>query len=84
MVSVVAVAHRLFTEQGFDKTTVDQIAAQAGLSGASLFRHFGTKEDIVLGRLEESGRRIAEALIARPEHERHGRRCAGRSTFSSE
>jgi AcrR family transcriptional regulator len=67
---VVAVAHRLFTEQGFDRTTVDQIAAEAGLSRASLFRHFGTKEDIVLGRLEESGRRIAEALTARPEDER--------------
>ncbi|MDF3140639.1 MULTISPECIES: TetR family transcriptional regulator [unclassified Streptomyces] len=66
---VVEVAHRLFTEQGFDKTTVDQIAAEVGLSRASLFRYFGTKEDIVLGRLEESGRRIAEALAARPDDE---------------
>ncbi|WP_232027046.1 TetR family transcriptional regulator [Streptomyces lincolnensis] len=67
---VVEVAHRLFTEQGFDKTTVDQIAAEVGLSRASLFRYFGTKEDIVLGRLEESGRQIAEALAARPDDER--------------
>lgn len=66
---VVEVAHRLFTEQGFDRTTVDQIAAEVGLSRASLFRYFGTKEDIVLGRLEESGRQIAEALAARPESE---------------
>lgn len=67
---VVEVAHRLFTEQGFDRTTVDQIAAEVGLSRASLFRYFGTKEDIVLGRLEESGRHIAEALTARPDDER--------------
>jgi AcrR family transcriptional regulator len=67
---VVAVAHRLFTEQGFDRTTVDQIAAETGLSRASLFRYFGTKEDIVLSRLEDSGRQIAEALAARPEGER--------------
>ncbi|MFI7016695.1 TetR family transcriptional regulator [Streptomyces sp. NPDC050164] len=67
---VVEVAHRLFTEQGFDKTTVDQIAAEVGLSRASLFRYFGTKEEIVLGRLAESGRRIAEALAARPDDER--------------
>ncbi|MGC9539724.1 TetR family transcriptional regulator [Streptomyces sp. UG1] len=66
---VVEAAHRLFTEQGFDRTTVDQIAAEVGLSRASLFRYFGTKEDIVLGRLEESGRRIAEALAARPDDE---------------
>ena len=66
---VVEVAHRLFTEQGFDRTTVDQIAAEVGLSRASLFRYFGTKEDIVLGRLEETGRQIAEALTARPDEE---------------
>ena len=66
---VVEVATRLFVEQGFDHTTVDQIAAEAGLSRASLFRHFGTKEDIVLGRLEGTGRQIAQALAARPEDE---------------
>ncbi|MFG2810872.1 TetR/AcrR family transcriptional regulator [Streptomyces massasporeus] len=35
-----------------------------------LFRYFGTKEDIVLGRLEESARQIAEELAARPDDER--------------
>jgi AcrR family transcriptional regulator len=67
---VVEVAHRLFTEQGFDRTTVDQIAAEVGLSRASLFRYFGTKEDMVLSRLEDSGRQIAQALAARPDDER--------------
>jgi|SRR6185437_16979891 AcrR family transcriptional regulator len=67
---VVAVALRLFTEQGFDHTTVDQIAAETGLSRASLFRHFGTKEDIVLVGLADSGRQIAQELRARPEDER--------------
>ncbi len=66
---VVEVAHRLFTEQGFDRTTVDQIAAESGLSRASLFRYFGTKEDIVLGRLEGTGRQIAAELAARPDDE---------------
>ncbi|MFF5372762.1 TetR/AcrR family transcriptional regulator [Streptomyces sp. NPDC013187] len=67
---VTDVALRLFTEQGFDGTTVDQIAAEAGLSRASLFRYFGTKEDIVLVGLEDTGRQIAEALTARPDGER--------------
>ncbi|MEU0195638.1 TetR family transcriptional regulator [Streptomyces afghaniensis] len=77
---VVEVAHRLFSEQGFDRTTVDQIAAEVGLSRASLFRYFGTKEEIVLGRLEESGRLIAEALAARPDDERPWGARAGPST----
>lgn len=67
---VTQVALRLFIEQGFDRTTVDQIAAEAGLSRASLFRHFGTKEDIVLVDLEEIGRQIADALAVRPDEER--------------
>ncbi|MBZ3900380.1 TetR/AcrR family transcriptional regulator [Streptomyces griseiscabiei] len=67
---VVAVALRLFAEQGFDRTTVDQIAAEAGLSRASLFRYFGTKEDIVLVGLEETGHEIAGELAARPDGER--------------
>ncbi|WP_327318810.1 TetR family transcriptional regulator [Streptomyces sp. NBC_01235] len=67
---VVEVALRLFIEQGFDRTTVDQIAAEVGLSRASLFRYFGTKEDIVLQGLEESGRQIADEFAARPDTER--------------
>jgi AcrR family transcriptional regulator len=67
---VIAVAQRLFSEQGFDRTTVDQIAAETGLSRASLFRYFGTKEDIVLSGLQDVGRHIAAELAARPDDER--------------
>src|ERR1019366_4179776 len=66
---IAAVAVRLFLEQGFDKTTVDQIAAEAGLSRASFFRYFGSKEDVLLGHLEELGHKVADALAARPAHE---------------
>ncbi|WP_416966863.1 TetR/AcrR family transcriptional regulator [Streptomyces sp. 4F14] len=67
---VTEVALRLFTSQGFERTTADQIAAEAGLSRASLFRYFGTKEDIVLVGLEGDGQHVAEALAARPDEER--------------
>jgi AcrR family transcriptional regulator len=63
------VAMRLFLEQGFDKTTVNQIAAAAGMSHTSFFRYFDTKEDVVLGHVEELGHRVLEALRARPESE---------------
>jgi AcrR family transcriptional regulator len=64
------VAFRLFAAQGFDNTTVDQIAAEAGLSRTTFFRYFGTKEDVVLGRMCEIGHEIAAALAARPDGER--------------
>jgi AcrR family transcriptional regulator len=64
------VAFRLFAQQGYDNTTVEQIAAEAGLSRTTFFRYFGTKEDVVLGRLGEVGHQIAAALTGRPAHER--------------
>ncbi|MER6961397.1 MULTISPECIES: TetR family transcriptional regulator [unclassified Streptomyces] len=67
---VSSVAFRLFAEQGFDNTTVDQIAKEAGLSRASFFRYFGTKEDVILGNFEELGQKVAAALAARPADEK--------------
>jgi AcrR family transcriptional regulator len=40
-------ALRLFTEQGYDETTIAQIAREAGVSQRTLFRYFGTKEDLI-------------------------------------
>jgi AcrR family transcriptional regulator len=66
---VAVVALDLFAERGFDSTTVDDIARAAGMSRTSFFRYFPTKEDVVLGHLDELGQLIARALRTRPAGE---------------
>ncbi|MGW2342447.1 TetR family transcriptional regulator [Streptomyces sp. NPDC001661] len=40
-------AFQLFTERGFERTTVDDIVARAGVGRRSFFRYFPSKEDAV-------------------------------------
>ncbi|HEX5994571.1 MAG TPA: TetR family transcriptional regulator [Jiangellales bacterium] len=57
-------ALRLFAERGFDATTVEQIAAAAGVSHMTFFRHFPTKEDVVVA--DEYDPRIETLIRAQP------------------
>lgn len=57
-------ALRLFLDQGYDATTVEQVAKAAGVSHMTVFRHFPTKEDLVLQ--DEYDPIIAEAIRSRP------------------
>ncbi len=66
---VAAVAIDLFLQRGFDNTTVEQIAAAAGMSRSSFFRYFPTKEDVVVGDLVDYGQQILDALTTRPDTE---------------
>jgi AcrR family transcriptional regulator len=46
-------AVRLFEQQGFNETTVEDIAEAADYSASTFFRHFGTKEDAVFYDIPE-------------------------------
>lgn len=52
---IVDTALKLFAEQGYEATTMAQVATRAGVSQRSLFRYFGSKEDLVCGEQEALG-----------------------------
>ncbi|MDA0179856.1 TetR/AcrR family transcriptional regulator [Solirubrobacter phytolaccae] len=60
-------AMRLFAEQGFTATTIDQIANAATVSRATVFGYFATKEDIVFGDAPSAVPALEAALAERPE-----------------
>lgn len=57
---------RLFAEQGFDRTSVDEIAAAAGVSRRTFFHYFGSKEDVVLSRHDDFERALLDAIRTSP------------------
>lgn len=58
-------AVELFLERGFDKVSVAEIAAAADVSKMTVFNYFGTKEDVLLGPMEEHVSDAADAVRAR-------------------
>lgn len=63
------IAQHLFAQRGYSETTMEDIAAAAGMSKRTLFRYFASKDDLVLGKYDVFGERLAEALAARPVDE---------------
>jgi AcrR family transcriptional regulator len=66
---IAEVAFNVFAERGFDAVTATQAAEAAGISRASFFRYFESKEDAVFVAQEELGAKIAAALRERPAGE---------------
>ncbi|SEL81459.1 TetR/AcrR family transcriptional regulator [Rhodococcus maanshanensis] len=62
-------AFELFARDGFDAVTTEQIAAAAGVSPSTYFRHVRSKEDLLLEPVHEGGAGIVALVEQRPESE---------------
>jgi AcrR family transcriptional regulator len=62
-------AYRLFAAHGFDNVTTEQIAAAAGVSPSTFFRHIAGKEELLLDQVRRGWEAIALLLEQRPPTE---------------
>jgi AcrR family transcriptional regulator len=63
---LVVAAVDLFTEQGYDATTVAQIAERAGVTKSTFFRHFSDKRELLVAGQETLSRLLAEGIAEAP------------------
>ena len=63
---LVVAAVDLFTEQGYDATTVAQIAERAGVTRSTFFRHFSDKREVLVAGQETLSQLLVEGIAAAP------------------
>ena len=61
-------ALELFVERGFDEVTVEQVASRADVAPSTFFRHFETKEDVVLHDYPQRALDLFHAFEVLPDH----------------
>ncbi|SHN39707.1 TetR family transcriptional regulator [Cryptosporangium aurantiacum] len=66
---LVTLAQDLFAAQGYERTTIEDLVAAAGMSKRTFFRYFTSKEELVLGKHDVWAERLLEAFAARPADE---------------
>ena len=63
---LVVAAVDLFTEQGYDATSVAQIAESAGVTKSTFFRHFSDKREVLVAGQATLSRLLAEGIAQAP------------------
>jgi AcrR family transcriptional regulator len=66
---IARVAWELFDREGYEATTVEQIAEGAGISRRSFFRYYSSKEDVVVGTSDALAEDFLAAFRRRPASE---------------
>ena len=60
-------AMELYGERGYDQTTVAEIAARAGLTERTFFRHYADKREVLFGGSEVLAERLVVAVAGAPD-----------------
>ncbi|WP_405179563.1 TetR/AcrR family transcriptional regulator [Nocardia sp. NBC_01377] len=63
-VQIIRAAARAFSERGYYPVGVDEIAAEVGISGPALYRHFANKYALLVAAAEEGARHLLEVAQA--------------------
>jgi len=63
---LVVAAVDLFSEQGYDATTVEQIAKRAGVTKSTFFRHFPDKRELLSAGQETLSTLLTEGILQAP------------------
>jgi AcrR family transcriptional regulator len=63
---LVKAAMELFVERGYDRTTVQEIAARAGLTERTFFRYFTDKREVLFSGSKELEKSIVERIVGAP------------------
>ncbi len=67
--AILDAARELFENEGYDRSSVDAVAAKAGVSKRTVYDYFGDKQALLLAVFEESGRLLMERITAAIEAE---------------
>jgi AcrR family transcriptional regulator len=64
--AIAAAALELFADQGYERTTIEEIAARADVSLRTFFRYFPTKDRTIFNELRPSATEVTLQLLSRP------------------
>ncbi|MBF6211619.1 TetR/AcrR family transcriptional regulator [Nocardia puris] len=67
---IIRAAARAFSERGYYPVGVDEIAAEVGISGPALYRHFANKYALLVAAAEEGTRQLLAVAVAADDPER--------------
>ena len=59
---ILAAAHALFAERGYDEVSVEDIASAAGVTRGLVHHYFGGRKDVYIGLLEQLGAQLEQQL----------------------
>jgi AcrR family transcriptional regulator len=63
MEQTLAVAHGLFAKRGYAAVTMDEVAAEVGVTKPLLYNYFGNKERLYIACMERSGDALVETIL---------------------